>query len=209
MKRKLPLLVERTLGDIQMNVVEMGSSFEQKVHDAMIDTKLSITCSAGCSNCCHHPFQVSVFQGIIIFRWLAERGKWTPALRAKVLEASERTLTLAQDIWLASVIPCPLLNDKQRCTAYDVRPLRCRVTFSMTSPDFCHPHELDRARLIPRHEVVARFHERERTFFKRHGLRGYYIPLSTALILAEKIHAGEIDLDDADNELGRMVSENR
>lgn len=209
MKRKLPLLVERTFADVQTNVVEMGSSFEQKVHDATTESKSAITCSAGCANCCSHPFQVSIFQGVVIFRWLAERGKWTAALRKKVTEHSARTLALAHDVWMKSALPCPLLNDKQRCTIYDVRPLRCRVTFATSAPAFCHPHELDRARIIPRHEVIGRFHERERVFFKRHGLRGYYIPLSTALLLAEKIHKGDLDLDDADTELGLMMQETR
>lgn len=65
-------------------------------------------CAAGCAFCCHLTVLVTPGEADL----LAEAALRLPGVRARIGNPSRR---------------CAFLGDDNRCTAYDIRPLRCRA----------------------------------------------------------------------------------
>jgi Fe-S-cluster containining protein len=194
MKRRLPMLVERAVAEVKALQAQTGMAFEQKLRAQ--DTW--ITCKVGCSNCCHHPFLVTIAEGLLLYRWLVSHGRWTPSLRKRVEQTRDKTLGLAFEIWLLSNIPCPLLEDR-KCSAYEARPLHCRATFSTGDPEMCHPHELGGdTRLVQSTETIVMFNSKVRGLLKRVGVTAPLMPLAEAVLLGEAIDAGNMEIEDTD-----------
>lgn len=105
-----------------------------------------IPCCAGCSACCHGPFDISVADALLLREGLA----LLPAReRAEARSRAEDLLELMQEIepdWQApfdlrtlgearfdaltdalAAEPCPLLDEAGRCLVYAHRPLVCRL----------------------------------------------------------------------------------
>ncbi len=198
MTRELPLPVERAIGDVQALRLELSLDHECKVREALGDTKAAITCTARCAHCCHHPVYLSILEGVLLYRWFAKQGLWTPSFRARIQSARDRTLGLAFDVWLLSNLPCPFLDDNNLCVAYDARPLNCRVTWAMGDPHYCHPHRLgSQILLLPRSDVVQRFHEQERNLLQRLGASPPpLMPLGEAVLLGEALANGTLQLEE-------------
>lgn len=191
-KRRLPLLVERTLADIYATQLQMVEAFDQKTLNTV---GAAITCSEGCSNCCYHPFFISVAEGIVLYRYLAENGLWTPSFQKRVEDTRTRTLGTAWGVWLLSNIPCPLLEN-DRCVAYEVRPMNCRMTYAISDPEYCHVHKLgEETQQIPRVEPMKAFRVQEAKLLKRHDLKGVLVPLSEAVLAGEAVVNGTTTLE--------------
>jgi Fe-S-cluster containining protein len=105
-----------------------------------------IPCRAGCSACCHGPFDISAADALLLTAGLATLP---PAERQEVAARGQRLLarmrTMAPD-WGApydiqalgddefdilcealAEEPCPLLDAAGRCRVYAFRPLVCRM----------------------------------------------------------------------------------
>lgn len=196
MRRQLPVLVERTLADVKALQVQTAAQFESE----LLQTSPEVSCQVGCSHCCHHPFLVTVAEGLLMYRWLAEHGLWTASVRKRVQEARDKTLGLSLGVWLLSNIPCPLLEDG-KCVAYAARPIHCRTTFSVENPQMCHPHALASGKgLVPNLESVMAFTTQVRAALKRVGVRGPLMPLGEAMLVGEEIEAGRIDIAESDRQ---------
>lgn len=168
------------------------------------DIGQAITCKPTCSNCCRQPFYISIIEGLALYRWLAEHGRWTPSFKTKVQEVRDKTLALSLPVWLLSNIACPLLDDAGLCTAYEARPFHCRVTFSIGDPQECHPHSLaNDLPILPRTAVVQEFNEQERGLLKRHELRGLLLPLAEAVLVAEEIASGKLKIEAAERRFSK------
>ena len=192
MKRQLPILVERAIAEVRALQVGVGSDFEGSVRQGV-----SVSCKVGCANCCHHPFLVTVPEGLLLYRSLVAHGNWTASMRQRIEQTRNKTLGLDFRVWLLSNIPCPLLVDR-KCSAYGARPLHCRATFSRGVPEMCHPHELGGGTdLVPNTEVVVGYHSKVRALFKRIRVTGALMPLAEAILLGEAIDSGEIEIEDA------------
>lgn len=105
-----------------------------------------IPCRAGCSACCHGPFDISAADVLLLQEGLATLP---PALRTDVARRGQALLRRMQQLapsWhtpfdIASLgdeqfdalsealaaEPCPLLSQDGRCLVYDYRPLVCRM----------------------------------------------------------------------------------
>lgn len=105
-----------------------------------------IPCAAGCSACCHGPFDVSVADVALLRRGLA---KLDPAARDEVVRRAHALVARVHErepAWeppfaIASIgedrfdalsealheEPCPCLDDAGRCRIYEERPLVCRL----------------------------------------------------------------------------------
>jgi len=194
MTRRLPLLAERALADTKATQMQAASEYE---HELRGDS--TISCRTGCANCCHHPFLVTVLEGLLLYRFLASHGKWTPSLRKQVHEARDKTLGLAFEVWLLSNIPCPLLDTRMKCTAYEARPVHCRTTFSVGDPELCHPHKLGtNTPLADNTSVIVGFNIRVQELLKKLGSHGRLMPLSEALLLAEAIDNDTLSIEASD-----------
>jgi Fe-S-cluster containining protein len=114
-----------------------------------------VPCGAGCSACCHGPFDISMADGLLLregLRLLPEgarelvRGRAAEQLdRMRAVEpewgppwdpvglGEERFDRLAGRM---SDEPCPLLDDEGKCVAYAHRPLVCRIIgMPMVTPE--------------------------------------------------------------------------
>jgi Fe-S-cluster containining protein len=201
-RRKLPLLVEHSLATVVSARVEVSTDFERKLRDEASKTGKPVSCESGCAHCCYHPIHITALEGAVLYRQLVARGRWTPSFQETIRVHAARTYDLPYELWLLSMMPCPLLDEKTAmCTAYDARPLVCRTTFSTGDPYNCHPHRITDSGLVSKREPVETFHARVRASIKRHGITMIIMPLSVALLIGEKIVTGEIDIEAADVEV--------
>ncbi len=207
-RRKLPLLVERTIADVTVLRMSMSARHEGALLDAALEMGTQLSCRKGCANCCYHPVLLSLIEGMHLFRWLTSRGRWTPSFRTRCVEASRATFGQALEIWLLSMPPCVLLDEaKGLCTAHEARPMACRTVFSLTGPEACHPQHLNLDAILPRGEVLEEFAAEETKLFKRHGLHRFMLPIPTALLISERVLSGEIDVEQVNGALMRKYLE--
>jgi Fe-S-cluster containining protein len=105
-----------------------------------------IPCRAGCSACCHGPFDITVADVELLLEGIATLA---PEARAEVIARAERLLAAMEAVepgWAPphavadlgeerfdalvegfAEEPCPLLDDAGRCRIYQHRPLVCRL----------------------------------------------------------------------------------
>ena len=84
--RRLPVLVERAVHEVEAKRTEIAQRFEMNARAQVSAENKTITCRAGCAWCCHHPVLISVLEGIGLYRWLQKKGKWNDKLKAKLRE---------------------------------------------------------------------------------------------------------------------------
>ena len=191
--RSLPLVVSSSLGGVEILRKGLSSSFESKVREG------KVTCSEGCSSCCYHPINISILEGILIYRHLLGEGKWTTVLKARLKETADKQFGTTYEVWLLSLIPCPLLQDN-RCLAYSARPLICRTYYARSDPHYCHPHRLgDNTSLVPRGAVVDEFIRKQEQILRKLKLQMLVMPIGLALLLAERVVLGTLDIDMVDS----------
>jgi Fe-S-cluster containining protein len=199
-KRKLPLLVERSVGQVEALRHELADRFDLKMRAEAVP----VTCRAGCAHCCYHPISISILEAISIYRWLVAHQKWTLGLRKALNKASELQLGTSFETWLLSLIPCPLLDEDKRCTAYAARPFVCRTYAATSDPHYCHPHRLgEQTKLVSRDNLSETFHRQQEALLRNHRLQLTTMPIGSALLLAERICGNEVEL----NEVDRLVYE--
>lgn len=209
-RRRLPLVTEQSLATLRFVRTQLASDFDRELQDAAADGKLRLSCRVGCANCCYHPVMITAIEGALLYRHIAERGRWTPSFQQRVREHATKTRDLPMAVWFLSAIPCPLLDDKtKKCTAYEGRPFACRATYAFGDPDDCHPHRIEKAGLVNRKEVTSQYHTEQTKIASKHGLQMVVMPLSAALLLGEKIINGEVDLEDSDVSILRDYMEIR
>lgn len=195
MTRRLPLYVERALGELQATRTFVATEVEKQFRE-----ENAVTCTAGCAHCCHYPVEVTVGEGLLLYRFLASKGRLTTAVRKRIEEHAKLTSFLDPAVWLMSNIACPMLDDKQRCIGYEARPLTCRTQFWSGLAEQCHPHAYDpsNTQMARIRKVAAIFEER---LLKRNAMTTTRMPVSRALLLAEKVLSQELDLDRLELEL--------
>ncbi len=186
MPRKLPLLTERSLSQVKADRLEVANEVVAKLP--------RVSCKSGCSACCSYPLYISILEGMLLYRHLTAKGHWSPALRKKLEKHSEQTFDLPAETWLMLDLPCPLL-EKNKCTAYDARPFTCRTLYAVSDPKLCHPHRATDAVYLDRMRVTAKFREAESKILARHKLALLGMPVSKAILVAEKIFNGAGDLE--------------
>lgn len=87
-------------------------------------------CVPGCTFCCHLKVLVSPSEAAVLAPRLSD------AQRERVAANARRAAGLPAAEYRRARIRCALLDDGDRCTAYDVRPLSCRAHTS-TSVETC------------------------------------------------------------------------
>jgi len=187
-RRKLPMLTERSLGQMKADRLEIANR-----HAA---TLRGVSCKAGCAACCSYPLYVSVLEGMLLYRHLTAKGHWTPTLRKTLERHAEQTLDLPAGVWLMLDIPCPVLDKAtKRCMAYDARPFTCRTIYAVSDPLYCRPAASVDAKFIDREAHTAEFRMAEAKILAQHKLALLGMPVSRAILLGERIINGEADLE--------------
>lgn len=208
MPRKLPLLVERTVAEIAATRERISSEFETSLRGIVAEGGPSITCRKGCNNCCHHPTTVTIAEGLLIYRWLTSHGRWSPSMRKLAQETSDALLGLSYAVWLLSAQPCMFLDKDGACSIYPVRPMQCRTTFSIDVEEKCHPHGLRPGTILMRAEPLDEFNRIEARALKRAGTGHWQVPIATAVLFAEKLDTGALDVEQLEQQLMRLYAEN-
>jgi len=188
--KKLPLYAERALGELQATRGYTATEFEREFR-----AQFPVTCKPSCVNCCYHPILITIAEGILLFRFLASKGRLTSSLRKKLQDHGQLTSFLDGKVWMQSMIPCPLLNDKLQCSGYEARPLACRLTFSAGDPEKCHPQTFDPEEMASTQDLTRVTRAFEDKLLKSHAVSAIRMSVGRAIQLAEQVISGEIAID--------------
>ena len=194
MIRKLPLYAERAIGELQATRSYTAVEFERSFREDN-----GVTCKAGCANCCMYPRVVTIAEAILLYRFLASKGRLTGALRKKIQTHASTTDFLSPAVWMLSNIPCPLLDDDNKCRGYEARPLGCRLTLSTGLPEKCHPNTLDITEMAATRDILPEVAAFETRLLKTHGISTVRMSISRALLIAERVLSGEVRLMDIES----------
>lgn len=184
--RKLPVLTERSIARVKAERIGMAQAFDAKLP--------IVSCKEGCSACCSYPVYISVMEGILLYRHLTAKGHWTPSFRKTLEKHAERTFDIAPTVWLTLDLPCPLL-EKNKCLGYAARPFACRSLYAITDPKSCHPYRMSDAMFVNREDALSAFRDAEAKILASHKMSLLGMPISKAILLAEKIIHGDADLE--------------
>ncbi|GAA5511700.1 hypothetical protein Dcar01_00413 [Deinococcus carri] len=100
-----------------------------------------VFCGAGCFACCNMPIRVSLAEALVTAQALTEGEAARVEAHARQVLHNARTAP-SEDVYVerhrTEVGFCPLLDrESGGCTRYDVRPTRCRDTFSALPARYC------------------------------------------------------------------------
>ena len=124
------------------------------------------TCTAA-KGCCSSYVIVRLYEGLIIADQLKRTGRDSPELRAELRARAEAMDATRVRAWTT---PCLFLDERDRCTVYDVRPTTCGQLYVYTPPELCNARSDKIASYTPRKEVAAA-NQVEETFRERLALR--------------------------------------
>jgi len=191
-RRKLPVLVDQAIGSIQAEATDKALAFER-----LLRRKHTLSCSSGCSNCCYLPIEISVLEAIPIYRHLSQKGRWNATLVKKLAEHAEKTNFLSPPVWLLTHIACPLLTDDQKCGAYEVRPFHCRTMWATGDPRYCDGQNFGAGTsFVAKDELMSGYSGYMGILSKQIGMPHYTVPISKALLMAEKVITGQVGVRD-------------
>ncbi len=92
-------------------------------------------CRAGCAACCHLLVRVHAGEADAIAGAL--RTSWSDAARNELYGRLAHVASEAKDLdagtYRAHRIPCAFLDENERCSIYDTRPVVCRVHASRSA----------------------------------------------------------------------------
>lgn len=126
------------------------------LHEAAIDP----SCGPRCSACCTDAPPVLAVEAVRVARALREQpggeqrlqraseqaSAFIKLLRERmridnqVIDTSDPRYRRAQLAWRHLGYRCPVLGEDGNCSAYDARPLACRVHYHVEDPAYCEPN---------------------------------------------------------------------
>lgn len=154
------------------------------------------SCRKGCANCCYHPVLVTILEGVGLYQSLVKQELWTPRLKRSLTEHAQRVTGLSLEVWHLGMIPCPFLTAEKTCSIYNSRPFSCKITYSVGDPEDCHAHKLGKG-LVPRQVLLHIQAEVDKLLLSRQALPYFRVPLSVALLYAERLADGDLDIEDS------------
>ncbi len=101
----------------------------------------TVHCKSGCLHCCNLPIRVSLIEALLTATHLLPAQLQAMHSRAPEILENARRATNWNDYFAhhrQDIGYCPLLDQTTgACTAYEVRPGRCRDTYSAMSAHYC------------------------------------------------------------------------
>jgi len=101
-----------------------------------------LSCRRGCDNCCRQKVIMTTSEGLGVYLYLRDEGRWSGELEARLAEEDAYATRTSHDEWWREKRACPFLKDGE-CGVYPVRPLGCISTFSTNDPKFCGATEVE------------------------------------------------------------------
>jgi Fe-S-cluster containining protein len=105
-----------------------------------------VRCREGCSDCCHALFDLSLVEAMYVnhaFLTAFDHGPRRSSTMARAAQTDRELTRLKRDMYRAEKngetpeavmaraaglkVPCPLLDEDNRCLLYAVRPITCRL----------------------------------------------------------------------------------
>jgi Fe-S-cluster containining protein len=106
-----------------------------------------VHCQSGCFHCCNFPIRVSLAEALLTASQLTNEQLESMKLRASQVIENAKTASSWDEYFARhrqQIGYCTLLDQTTgACTAYEVRPGRCRDTFSALSADYCQVGALE------------------------------------------------------------------
>jgi Fe-S-cluster containining protein len=124
------------------------------------------TCQAT-KACCSSFVIVRLYEGLVIAEHLKRTGRDTGELRAQLFARAEAMEATRVTEWAT---PCLFLDERERCTVYDVRPTTCAQLYVYTPPELCNARSSQIVSYTPRKQVDAA-NQVEDAFRERLSLR--------------------------------------
>ena len=107
----------------------------------------TVHCRAGCVHCCNFPVRVSLAEALLTASHLSPAQLDAMRIRAAEVLENARSARSWDEFFQRhrrEIGYCPLLDRATGgCTAYEVRPTRCRDTFSALSAEYCRVGTLE------------------------------------------------------------------
>jgi Fe-S-cluster containining protein len=101
-----------------------------------------VTCRRGCTNCCHQKVISTPSEGLSIYLYIRDEGRWSEALEARLAEEDAHATRTSHSDWFKEKRPCPFLKNDS-CSIYPVRPVGCITTFSTGDPNYCGRSDIE------------------------------------------------------------------
>ena len=126
---------------------------------AIVNAQMKPKCRSGCGYCCYdNPHGVSGAELLYIYEMIREDPRYDEwkeelELRTRQFQVLKQTegMTPIQIRWKKTKKPCVFLGKDQRCNIYERRPVACRMFFSITPPEMCHPDHQNHDKAINPH----------------------------------------------------------
>ena len=137
----------------------------------------TVYCRSGCVHCCDFPVRCSLAEALLTASALSPTQLAAMQQRAREVIANAKTAGSWDEYFQRhrrEIGYCPLL-DRQTgaCTAYEVRPTRCRDTFSAMNARFCRVGTLENLNRSEKAEYIREVRANPAT----DGLSHYIAPL--------------------------------
>lgn len=118
------------------NVGHINTASGRGARAASKELRLAVSCATckATKTCCWSLVVARLYEGLIIAAKLVETGRDTPALRDQLRARAEAMETASPYAWRT---PCLFLDERERCTVYDVRPTSCGALYVYTPPELC------------------------------------------------------------------------
>ena len=131
--------------------------------------KLTVSCTSctATKTCCWSPVVARLYEGVLIADRLRRTGRDTPVLRDELRTRAEAMEAASPREWRT---PCLFLDERERCTIYDVRPTSCGNLHVYTDPAWCTTMAGEIKGYVPTAEMAAAT-KFEETFRDRLSLR--------------------------------------
>ena len=148
---------------------------------SIINAEMKPTCRNGCASCCFdNPHGVSGAELHYINRLIEQDSRYEGirskvALRRKEFElvAAQSSADPVQIRWKRQKRSCVFLDEEKRCGIYERRPVACRMFFSLTPREQCHPdHPLNAEAVNPHLEPSTAIKDFLKQISKVLGLSG-------------------------------------
>ncbi len=140
------------------NLDRAYDALDRYLNALISSAKLRVQCRAGCSACCTDAPSTLPIEGARLARALLVMADGRLRIQRAVDNARKFQRLLLRDApspgevdsndthyrrtqlrWRALGYPCPVLDDRGNCTAYEARPLACRIHMQVLDPQGCAP----------------------------------------------------------------------
>lgn len=176
----------KEIADIKLWMKETGFYSTKRRLDVYQE---SIRCKKGCSACCTRPIKIFIAEALVLYDHLVKKNEWLE-VKKKCHEFQKLAKNMSEKTWGFLNLKCPILKDDDSCGAYEVRPAICAVHYVTSNPKFCNPEYLERDKI--RHadfvDIFQKFLDKINAEYPEGGIMKLYLPLPTALLIAESIN---------------------